>query len=162
MEKKIEDYLHLYLGCTLKSDTGTVKLMSVIAEIPPCTNWGIAVLNGNQTYSTELGNYKPILRPLSDITEEEAIEVFKMCSLFDLSECVFEFGENYETWINAEKDGRVIDAIKFVGDNIEMMNNKDGFSAINPISGVTKYYLSKHFDLFGLIDAGLAIDKTKL
>ena len=104
---------------------------------------------------------KPLLRPLDSMTEEEAIDVFKMVSLFDLSECKFEFGENGERWINASFGGRVIDSIKFIGDNIEMMNNDGTFSAVNPIAFVMSYYLSKGFDLFSLIPNGEAIDKTK-
>lgn len=77
-DKQLKDYLHLYLGCTLKSRTGTVILMSVIPEIIPHTNFKIAVINGNQSYSTELGEYKPILRPLSDMTEEEGFEITKL------------------------------------------------------------------------------------
>jgi hypothetical protein len=30
------------------------------------------------------------------------------------------------------------------------------------VVSIVPYLLSKHFDLFGLIDAGLAIDKTKI
>ena len=69
--KDIKDYLHLYVGCTLRCDTGFVILMSVIPEIIPHTSFGIAVINGSESYRTNLGDYKPVLRPLSDMTEEE-------------------------------------------------------------------------------------------
>lgn len=104
-------------------------------------------------------NFKPILRPLSDMTEEEKVCVFKIVSLFDLSECEFEFGDN---WVNAVFKGRVIDAIQFIGANIESMNNDGTFSAINKISKVINWCRKNGFDTDGLIDAGLAIDKTKL
>lgn len=63
---------------------------------------------------------KPILRPLSDMTEEEEMEVQY---LVDIQ------GFGYDALIGAK---------------------------------ITQYLLSRHFDLFGWIEAGLAIDKTKL
>lgn len=62
----------------------------------------------------------PILRPLSDMTEDEKNEVLRIC----------------------EKDRRFKSSVNY--------------EAIR-----TRYLLSRHFDLFGWIDAGLAIDKTK-
>jgi hypothetical protein len=112
-----------------------------------------------EKYTPPDGDVKLVLRPLSDMTDEERIDVFKKCSLFDLSDCNFELGDG---WINAVFNGIVIDSIRFIGDNIEMMDNDGGFSSINPISPIIEFYLSKHFDLFGLIEAGLAIDKTTL
>ena len=158
MKKELKDYLHLFLGCKIKA----------IAK------WRNYSINGMYTLNTAILNdfevnlrsgkiiCKPILRPLSDMTEKEAIEVFKMVSLLDLSDCQFEFGENYTTWINANLNGRVIDSINFLGDNIEMMNNDGTYSPLNPIAPVHQYYLSKHFDLFGLIESGLAINSTTL
>lgn len=63
---------------------------------------------------------KPILRPLSDMTEEEYMEVQYR---------VDKIGLGYDAQQGAE---------------------------------ITRYLLSKHFDLFGWIPAGLAIDKTKI
>ena len=44
------------------------------------------------------------------------------------------------------------------------LSEKDAHSTtrIEVMAGMTHWYLSKGFDLFGLIDAGLAINKTKL
>lgn len=148
--KEIKDYLHLYAGCPVEFDRyGTLCMGTLTASLFKDFNHGEVEL-------------KLILRPLRDMTEDEAIEVFKMVSLLDLSECQFEFGENYTTWINANLNGRVIDSINFLGDNIEMMNNDGTYSPLNPIAPVHKYYLSRHFDLFSLIENGLAIDKTTL
>lgn len=41
-------------------------------------------------------------------------------------------------------------------------NLRDEQSAACCMAATTHYFLSKHFDLFGLIESGLAIDKTKL
>jgi hypothetical protein len=170
--KKIEDYLHFYLPVKVELNNGGGKVYNRTA---------VAVGNMDNEYKyvtlrmgegvkafthsilfSEPNRVKPILRPLHDMTEEEAILLFKKVSLFDLSECEFEFGENYSTWINANFKGRIIDSIKFVGDNVEMMNNDGTFSAINPIHSVFEFYLSKGFDLFGLIDEGLAVNACDL
>jgi len=102
MDKKIEDYLHLYLGCDVRHNNGSIVKMNSIA------------LNNMLNNKYEMQEYKPILRPLSDMTEEEKIEVRKF-------------------------------------DKVEL-----------PHFELTRYLLSKHFDLFGLIEAGLAIEKTKV
>jgi hypothetical protein len=170
MKKKLEDYLHLYIDCkivgTYNDGSGSEGFLTGVTnggtecEIQFLLEDGI-----NVTEEPELNNVtevKPILRPLSDMTQDEFIELFKLCSLFDLSECSF-IGTNDKdgVWCNAEYEGRVIDAIRLVGDYVEMMNNDGTFSGMNPQSKAFKFFISKHFDLFGLIEAGLAIDKTK-
>ena len=72
--------------------------------------------------SVEQGLYvvKPILRPLSDMTEPEEMEVQNM---------VDQMGVGYSATHGAQ---------------------------------ITGFLLSRHFDLFGWIESGLAIDKTKI
>lgn len=150
--KDIKDYLHLYIGCTLKSKTGTVRLMSVIAEINPNTNWGIAVLNGNQSYTTEVGEYLPVLRPLSDMKQEDIKDWDDNISITHTVYAVEvdsknDFGEFTEIY----PDGSILSKSKDDGD-------------IRPINGgeLFRILLSKGFDLFNLISEGLAIDSTTL
>jgi hypothetical protein len=77
--------------------------------------------------------FTPILRPLSDITEDELMAIG-----------VKPKREWHEPTLQESK--------KWIVDNqyLEIYSAKE-----------VAYLLSKHFDLFGLIDAGLAIDKTK-
>lgn len=111
--KEIKDYLHFYLGCECKFENDVFTLA--------------AVYNHSIVYSTDsdesgegiygIEDCKPILRPLSDMTEGEKVYL--------------------------------------------------GFGAMihNEIVWTPKkflYALSKHFDLFGLIEAGIAIDKITL
>lgn len=158
--KKLKDYIHFYLGCEcLIGDKKEIDYIQMVNET------GLSVCTGTNKNDIQLwyktSSCKPILRPLSDMTEEEFIELFKKCSLFDLSECVFEFSESYEVWINAVHNGVVIDGIKIEsGDCVMMMNNDGGYSPINPQSECMAWFLSKHFDLFELIDNDIAIDKT--
>jgi len=107
MNKELKDYLHLYLGCECK-----VYMPTIDFELPGCiTELTINLLN------TPF-RFKPILRPLSDMTDEES---------------------NVTKWIKYSDTGEI---------------------RYPPETFV--FLLSKHFDLFGLIEAGLAIDKTTL
>lgn len=111
--KNIKDYLHLYLGC----DTDKGKLIGIELNKAICMMNDLSIVEGN------IYNLKPILRPLSDMTEEEEKEMFA------------------------------------TQDDVKL----EGFPQIllKADSGETfRYMLSKGFDLFDLIDAGLAIKKS--
>lgn len=122
-EKKIEDYLHLYLGC----ECHTVAPDGIGHMIPERINtyW----IDRSRQDGTVL---IPILRPLSDMTEEEA------------SGC----------W-------------RLAGGSTQVTNPKLSLQDLTWYSDfnvyqwaiVFKHLLSKHFDLFGLIESRLAIQK---
>ena len=70
-----------------------------------------------------------------EMDEQKLIEIFKRVSLWDLSECKFEY-EKEDTgnhWCNAELNGRVIDSIIWDGNIFSMMNNNGTFSPLNPM-----------------------------
>lgn len=77
--------------------------------------------------------WKPILRPLSDMTEEEGLEIFELYA-----------------------DKPYLASIASHESLIEWLGGRVGSPAH------WRYLLSRGFDLFGWIDAGLAIDKTKV
>ena len=121
--KDIKDYLHLYLGCEVYVERydkiGTLVMVSSESRM----GW-VRLRNPDISEWQEI---KPILRPLSDMTEEEKD---------DFADHGYEFEDNGELPVNIWK-------------------------GVN-MSGHVLWLLSKGFDLFGLIEAGLAIDKTKL
>ena len=102
--KDIKDYLHLYVGASIR--------YGAAITIRPLTISEMAVAQHI------LEDVKLVLRPLSDMTEEERCEV---STLVPPDESPY--------WVKN-------------------------------IAEVTKWYLDRGFDLFGLIEAGLAIDKT--
>jgi len=114
-DKKIEDYLHLYLGCRF-----VLKLKQ-----PSKWKYSADIYFGVDAYKAFLAksddHIDPILllRRLDSMTEEE-------------HQRYHDLGIDTGTCFEDMK----IDAIR------------------------TKYLLSKHFDLFGLIDSGLAIDSA--
>lgn len=114
MKKEIKDYFHLYYGCEFRS-------IEMYDE--EYITRRIDMINPK---AHEV--WKPTLRPLSDMTEEERKEVeFKREILYDIH----------------ERNSKDPDTLIMCGD-------------------ITKYLLKQGFDLFGLIEAGLAIDKTTL
>jgi len=114
MEKKIEDYLHLYFGQGCKITDRQTCIIDTIKG-PTITNSGL------------IWKVEPILRPLSDMTEEE-----------------------YATMLIIANQN-----------NIKILE-RDEIVLRQTAPEIMRYLLSKSFDLFGLIDAGLAIDKTKI
>lgn len=122
-KKEIKDYLHLYLGCDCivsnpLINSETKRVVSVNKDTEQCEiyYWNEPHLDGEKVHPIE--DIKPILRPLSDMTEEEGVEIF---------------------WQPVK------------GENFSIKTGQE-----------FKQLLDKHFDLFGLIEAGLAIDKTTL
>lgn len=143
MEKKIEDFLHLYPRAFVKTPNKNhgVHVCS-IGEIHSIhythsDNQEVQVTydhgSGFFRILVPIGQIKLLLRPLSDMTEEEC------------------------EWINNEFgwgiSGYLAEGIK-AGTKYSI-NIHSSFE-------ITRYLLSKSFDLFGLIDANLAIDKTKM
>lgn len=130
MKTELKDVLHLYLGCECKDTFNDVMF----------------VLDSRNLYlyslSDSLNQIKPILRPLSSMTEEEAVELISL-------------------YIPKDKTN----LIGFGSVNMNQLNYKIGQSVLNKhwdkLSAIEfQYLLSKGFDLFGLIDNGLALPPT--
>lgn len=118
MKKELKDYLHLYLGCEalVEGYTNSKSPFNYRGII----NYQL-LLESGQHYSS-VKEIRPILRPLSDMTEKEIMEKER------LKDCEYE-----SAWS-------------------PLMARAESF----------KYLLSKHFDLFGLIESGLAINAADL
>lgn len=156
MKKNIKEYLHLYLGCEVMGillDEPRKGYLTGIhgeygAEIQFFNEDGVNV--SEEPEYNEYQQVKPILRPLSDMTEEEA---FWLCDYFG------GYGDlpgqrKYETYQSAF-DKMVVSwgttmREKWIPADCEVWKPEQ-----------TKYLLSKSFDLFDFIKEGLAIDKTK-
>lgn len=135
--KNISDYLHLYLGCDVKLNGNKVNrsLTSYMLN---------EIENGHWQ-----DDIKPILRPLSDMSEEEKI---MLCCLNMPNG--WQPGHIYETNDDDIAAMRIFD---YQGDYKSLYIPKKRISPNNFL-----WLLSKHFDLFGLIEAGLALDATKI
>jgi hypothetical protein len=147
--KNIEDYLHLYLGCQCEHNCWS----NIEDDYEIVEGRRISLLDASMLHE-ELEEWcfdiKPILRPLSDMTEEEAIECAKLSEwephFRDVKVERTAYGDLLVKW-----DGMV--------EGGEQQNvTGDMFYCAEQF----QYLLSKSFDLFNLIPEGLAIEKTKL
>jgi hypothetical protein len=149
MEKRIEDYFHLYIG----ADAMVARPNGRNPEkITP------AMLAHLHQLGQSWDLYKPILRRLDSMTREEAVEFIHrkhrsiMCNIDRTHITKVSFGET-ENIINFsyfKYQGAGAEA----GSKTYYVNQSDAEQFA--------WLLSEHFDLFGLIDAGLAIDKSTI
>ncbi len=128
MEKNIKDYLYLYLGSKIKcqrmGETGeSVEMTGISWDGTQNITW--VYFEDQEDSYAHLDDVFPILRPLSDITEEEEV-----------------YDEEHHPNDDIYSGGKWV--------------------SFNHQGTRTLWLLKQGFDLFGLIDAGLAIDKTTL
>lgn len=160
MKTTFKEVAHLYLGCLLLMPSKYEGQKDGIYEWTAKKS-----LDDYWQKHYGKGNWKPILRPLSSICEQELIEAIKEFSLIDLSDCEFisEIDKDDNTfYINAMHKGGVWDSMMYNGVVLKMMNQGGDFDTMNPQSDWFLFLLSKQFDLFNLIESGQAIDATTL
>lgn len=110
-------------------------------------------------------NCKPILRPLSDMTEEEAIEIAKIIyGQPDSVKWKVESNKYKKALLVYRRHYQKRFVICLESGEIECYD-MDGVDESKDIymnqHFVTKYLILKQFDVFGWIEKGLAIEKTK-
>ncbi len=151
--KKLSDYLHLYLGCKCISSEGSMTY----------TLWEVNKGKYSTLHKDEHGNeidlmgdFKLVLRPLSSMTPSEAQELYKV--------------SRYSKEMSSIKQVELVENVKGYQPNIVKISwggptGSGGYGVGQDIMYLNKleseqhhWLLSKHFDLFGLIEAGLAID----
>ncbi len=143
--KHLKDYLHLYFGCEClynnKTTIYSIQAFDKWSEICDLRN---VSLGGNFSNQVGIENIKLILRPLNDMTEEEMLEYGKnVDSLKDCDNAEFSRAGAIVFSTNGFPNGHMYP---------DDYNTAESF----------RYLLSKGFDLFNLINDGLAIDKTKV
>ena len=169
MEKKIEQFLHLYLGCDVTHAGGkTGKLVSV-----GISGSIIVYPDGDQRGNFIMSEVlKPILRPLSSMTEEELLEVLnfmearsqslpKLIRRMRVSDD-FEKREWAQWYFINPYSKEDLDKEIIVAN---LSNGENGLSICNGNNyyrcylKTIPYLISKGFDLFGLIESNLAVEK---
>lgn len=140
MEKKNEDYLHLYLGCeVMVMDEDGQTFRDRLEQVFYAKNgdrefgiyeWGLLPIK-------DYREIKLLLRPLSSMTVKE------ICTIFNEA-----FAPSFATDNIKAVSGSLFGLHKFISEYGD-------FDSIQKL-------LKLGFDLFGLIDAGLAIDSTTL
>ncbi len=165
MEKKIEDYLHLYLGCeclvTIYDKERVVDFVGINES------YYFLVCEGDKAateWFKEKYPVKPILRPLSDMTEGERKELWDI--VFQ-KRFISEFKGN-TVFINKDNNGIprwvLSSGVERLGIQFDgrIWADSDLHVWDHNQHEITRWLLNKGFDLFSLIESGLAIDKTTL
>lgn len=168
--KDIKNYLHLYLGCYCTMIDGDAQQR----------RFTLNAYNLNY-YRQWSSNLKPILRPLSSMTEDEALHIawFNLDSEKHLDKDSRITKDEISANVVYNDGGLLVDenaavvidltcrcfegqvCIRTNGD-IELWNDAGEKLPIERPAENVIFLLSKNFDLFGLIESGLAIDKTSL
>lgn len=127
--KDIKDYLHLYKGVCVEVHGKSCELSEVHKD-------SYTYLGENGWTISDFRDTipKPILRPLSDMTEEELCEMFNE-----------KFSPEFARAILKDISKSLYELYKFIGEYGE-------FDTLPKL-------LKAGFDLFGLIESGLAIQK---
>lgn len=161
MKKLTVNELALYLGCEVevqfKDMCDNNKLVKEKRNLNTLT----------LTYFDLYELFKPILRPLSDITEEEAIEVLKICLPYAE---LLEVSEDFERFQKDDEEARIYywhesqtidegttyteEALTISFDTCDVYSH---WGHTNNFHSITAFLLTKHFDLFNWIEQGLAI-----
>jgi len=137
-EKKIEDYLHLYFGCECVCS----NVYNYVHQKETLTS---GILNSFYSPAGYIGNIKPLLRPLNDMTKDEATEI-AIIHKYDIPDAEGVREELIGIYDCKEGETLTLGAYLAVKDYLEGL----------------LHLLKNGFDLFGLIESGLALDKTKI
>lgn len=168
---RTQDYLHLYLGCQYrwKDEDGYWRPWQRLTpyQFNDVSGSGVEV--------------QLQLRHLSDMTDEEIIQCGKfICAVPNSTDFKYEiqryhnsvgakfFSETYTcgqylSIYNEKNKAETVGHIEvgwYSSNKIDRRKTKELWK-VGGCHEMTIYLISKHFDLFGLINAGLAIDSTK-
>lgn len=156
-EKSLRECLHFYLGCDVKTHKGIEKFVGI--------NWDskeypiITLAYASSVY----GAYKrteiePILRPLTSITDQEAIEIANMVAEYECGSTEWLIERSHTCIIL--KCGHYSVTI-FTYEVIVSFKYKKEEEQIDNQANLISYLLLKHIDVFNWLDEGLAINKTE-
>jgi len=147
MEKKIQDYLAYYIGQEVVEPDGCILNLEAVFSHGTALATGKNQRGGFRSHHGVLNDVKLRLRPLSDMTREEIIQFFKIGGIV--------YKEPHRAEI---QDDRFIqmEGYDSIGDYSSCYHEGISFRPEQ-----FQYLLKQGFDLFGLIEAGLAVDKTK-
>lgn len=169
MKKKIEDYLPLYLGCRIKSKGGKFgDLVSVSTDGTSIVVYDKDKIDDPRGLCINSDWLLLVLRPLSDMKIEEGAWCLKETYFshvdYPISDFKLEFvgQQNKNPRISIDNDWYKWD-LTFGNSNGSIWNTNDTLPCNTKIKAtVFTFLLSKHFDLFGLIESGLAVNAAEI
>jgi hypothetical protein len=182
---KIQDYIHYYIGCRLEKESTALthpRLMGVCENEMFVSEYDFTTPNCDKIFTRPALKHsisfgKPILRNLQSMTEDEMIGLLQSMLPKDMEEKPTP--EDYSIEMFYWDNATMVDGDIAVGANYTCIcydgqiaiticgtiRNTDEAGELQKDVNIPKayhYLLSNHFDLFGLINAGLAIDAETL
>lgn len=150
MKVEFKDVLNLYVGCEAKVNEGVIitggnEPTNRLCKIVQVDNNATCVLaNDYWEFTFNASEIKPILRPFNDLTVEEMKLIGKITSPDE-----------------SPSESDLIGAVEHIR---KLGLDAIRFSELTPrqVFELTSFLLKRGFDLFGLIDSGQALDKTKM
>lgn len=118
-----------------------------------------------------LNGYQPILRPLSYMTNDEAIHITKLA--LNIHHNTDLTNETYFSFTKSDKEVKIKahyyntmlesydDDIVTIDNSFDISHNEHSLSVFNQPE-IFQYLIQQQFDVFGWIKDKLALDKTKL
>lgn len=157
---------YLPYGLMIKVENGVDTIESIDEE---------GTANIDCEFSYEMGEYKPILRPLTSATKEEAVSIFKSIFEHDMDKRGMFDINNLEV-ISYKSEKGVNKLITYIERGLMSAYYKtylysngvirasecldlDIYPPISISLSSLSFLFEKHFDVFGLIGKGLAIAK---
>lgn len=152
---KFKDVAHLYVGCEAYNKFYGHYLKFNEFELY------------RYTYDNRIHQLKPILRPLSSMIIEEGAWCLKEIYFDHVTYPISDFKLELVGVGDVKKHPRISINNDWFQNNLTFGNSNGSIWAVDTNSAFVKikptlfaYLLKKHFDLFGLIDSGEAIDST--
>ena len=169
--KHIAPYLPYGLEWKRNNDDSTYEVTSIDTSMPHVLA-ELGFCNKEEFGIDSIDKGKPILRPISSMTKEEAKEF----SMLALSHCVKDDSSLLDLDVKTDKvSGTTINcsfseimfnyihtvttySICVCGDFIKIVDKETG-QVVSVSYSLYEWLFENHFDVFGLIDKGLAIEK---
>lgn len=185
MKKELKDYLHFYPGCQLQLQTPKKEIVTLgaIGFVNP-DRITVRFKDNDEWSYADYDEFKPILRPLSDIKDNEVDRIASILLGKKVENLVVNRvpaerdGDSFflTAYWKRERDIAREDTEIEMGFHISNIGEAFGIDHVwNYIRGngtgvsheplhnshdITLYLLKQGFDLFNLIPEGLAIDST--
>jgi hypothetical protein len=158
MKTELKDVIHLYIGCDALCESVTDSPEPNIQQIFGYDST-IKMINFGHGDAKTLDEFKPILRPLSDLKESD-LDLGGLLTAFTIKKD--EYSKSYSMIIEDENDGSGFHLTIDSDGSIHCLckDNHESYSYNG--SKIFLSLLKNGIDLFGLVESKQAVDKTQL
>lgn len=166
---KFSEVAHLYYNCDLLEEGGNIGKLLSVRDIEPAGKQPLINCSSNEPYWGNWELIKPILRPLSDMTLEEGAWCLRETFFDHVNYPLSDFKIELVGPSDARKNPRISIDNDWYKESLTFGNKLGSIWGVeSPAQNVKikatvfAYLLSKHFDLFGMIESGQAIDSKAI